>query len=66
MKDVNREQYSKKKGKDIPAECLDFVSSVSEYLQEKKLWSPTSIAKWENPLTDLYEFEYIIVTKEGE
>lgn len=66
MKDVNREQYSKKKGKDIPEECLDFVSSVSNYLQEKKLWSPTNIAKWENPLTDLYEFEYIIVTKRGE
>lgn len=66
MKDVNREQYSKKKGKDIPEECLDFVSSVSDYLQEKKLWSPTNIAKWENPLTDLYEFEYITVTKRGE
>ncbi|QSZ68142.1 hypothetical protein RJ40_11885 [Methanofollis aquaemaris] len=66
MKDVLREQYSKKKGKDIPAECLDFVSSVSDYLKDKKLLSVNGIVTWENSLTDLYEFEYILVTRKDE
>lgn len=66
MKDVHREQYSKKQGKDIPAECLDFVSSVSDYLKNKKLWSVNGIVTWENSLTDLYEFEYILVTRKDE
>ncbi|WP_342771117.1 MULTISPECIES: hypothetical protein [unclassified Methanoculleus] len=66
MKDVLREQYSKKQGKDIPAECLDFVSSVSDYLKNKKLWSANGIVTWENSLTDLYEFEYILVTRKDE
>ncbi|WP_214083807.1 hypothetical protein [Methanoculleus sp.] len=66
MKDVEREQFSKKKGKDIPEECLDFVRSVADYLKGKRLWNVSSIAKWENPLTDLYEYEYICATKQGE
>jgi len=63
MKDVLREQYSKKKGKDIPAECLDYVGSIAEYLKEHRLWNVKKISQWENPLTDVYEFEYICATK---
>jgi len=58
-KDVLREQYSPKKGKDIPAECLDFVESIAEYLKEHGLWNVKKISQWGNPLTDIYEFEYI-------
>jgi len=63
MKDVLREQYSKKKGKDIPAECLDYVGSIAEYLKQRGLWNVKKISQWENPLTDVYEFEYICATK---
>lgn len=63
MKDVLREQYSKKKGKDIPAECLNFVGSIVEYLKEHGLWNVKKMSQWGNPLTDLYEFEYIFATK---
>jgi hypothetical protein len=58
-KDVLREQYSPKKGKDIPAECLDFVESIAKYLKEHGLWNVKKISQWANPLTDIYEFEYI-------
>ncbi len=58
-KDVLREQYSPKKGKDIPAECLDFVESIAKYLKEHGLWNVKKISQWGNPLTDIYEFEYI-------
>lgn len=63
MKDVLREQYSKKKGKDIPAECLDYVESIAEYLKQRGLWNVKKISQWENSLTDVYEFEYICATK---
>jgi hypothetical protein len=62
-KDVKREQYSPKKGKDIENESLEFVKSVVDYLKEHELWNVKKLAKWQNPLTDLYEFEYILVTK---
>lgn len=62
-KDVKREQYSPKKGKDIENESLEFVSSIVDYLKEHELWSVKKLAKWQNPLTDLYEFEYILATK---
>lgn len=58
-KDVLREQYSPKKGKDIPTECLDYVKSIVQYLKEHGLWSIKKISQWENALTDVYEFEYI-------
>ncbi len=58
-KDVLREQYSPKKGKDIPKECLDYVNSIVTYLKEHDLWSVKKISQWGNPLTDVYEFEYI-------
>ena len=63
MKDVLREQFSKKKGKDIPAECLDYVGSIAEYLKQHGLWNVKKISQWGNPLTDVYEFEYICATK---
>jgi len=63
MKDVLREQYSKKKGKDIPAECLDYVGSIAEYLKQHNLWNVKKMSQWKNPLTDVYEFEYICATK---
>lgn len=58
-KDVLREQYSPKKGKDIPNECLDYVNSIVMYLKEHDLWSVKKLSQWGNPLTDVYEFEYI-------
>jgi hypothetical protein len=58
-KDVLREQFSPKKGKDIPSECLDYVNSVVKYLKDHGLWSIKKISQWGNPLTDVYEFEYI-------
>ena len=58
-KDVWREQFSPKKGKDIPLECLDYVNSIVKYLKEHGLWSVKKISQWGNPLTDVYEFEYI-------
>lgn len=66
MKDVLREQYSKKKGKDIPAECLDYVESIAEYLKLHNLWNVKKMSQWKNPLTDVYEFEYICATKTKE
>ena len=63
MKDVLREQYSKKKGKDIPAECLDYVESIAEYLKQHGLWNVKKISQWGNPLADVYEFEYICATQ---
>ena len=66
MKDVLREQFSKKKGKDIPAECLDYVGSIVEYLKQHGLWNVKKISQWKNPLTDVYEFEYICATEKGD
>lgn len=63
MKDVEREQYSKKRGKDIPADCLDYIQSIVTYLKKHGLWNVKKISQWENPLTDLYEFEYILAIK---
>ena len=63
MKDVLREQFSKKRGKDIPAECLDYVESIAEYLKEHGLWNVKKMSQWGNPLTDVYDFEYICATK---
>ncbi|CAD6491202.1 MAG: hypothetical protein LAKADJCE_00070 [Candidatus Argoarchaeum ethanivorans] len=62
-KDVLREQHDKNVGKDIPAECLDYVESIAEYLKEHGLWNVKKISQWGNPLTDVYEFEYICATK---
>ncbi|MFZ3167817.1 MAG: hypothetical protein WA130_09400 [Candidatus Methanoperedens sp.] len=63
MKDVEREQYSPKKGKDIPADCLDYSQSIVFYLKKHGLWNVKKISQWGNPLTDLYEFEYILAIK---
>jgi hypothetical protein len=63
MKDVEREQYSPKKGKDIPADCLDYTQSIVVYLKKHGLWNVKKISQWGNPLTDLYEFEYILAIK---
>ncbi|GFO97625.1 uncharacterized protein ig2599ANME_1830 [groundwater metagenome] len=63
MKDVEREQYSKKRGKDIPADCLDYIQSIVTYLKKHGLWNVKKISQWGNPLTDLYEFEYILAIK---
>lgn len=63
MKDVEREQYSPKKGKDIPADCLDYIQSIVTYLKKHGLWNVKKISQWGNPLTDLYEFEYILAIK---
>ncbi len=62
-KDVEREQYSTKKGKDIPMECLDYVESIVMYLRSHDLWDVKKISQWGNSLTDMYEFEYILATK---
>ena len=62
-KDVEREQYSPKKGKDIQAECLDYVESIVKYLKSHDLWDVKKISQWGNSLTDIYEFEYILATK---
>ncbi|HII06604.1 MAG TPA: hypothetical protein HA349_04620 [Methanotrichaceae archaeon] len=62
-KDVLREQYSPKKGKDIPAECLDYVESIVMYLRCHDLWDVKKISQWGNSLTDMYEFEYILAIK---
>ncbi|MDP3104068.1 MAG: hypothetical protein Q8M95_05620, partial [Candidatus Methanoperedens sp.] len=63
MKDVEREQYSPKRGKDIPADCLDYIQSIVTYLKKHGLWNVKKISQWGNPLTDLYEFEYILAIK---
>jgi len=62
-KDVLREQFSKKKGKDIPTECLDYVNSIVNYLKEHGLWSVKKISQWGNSLADVYEFEYIQISR---
>jgi hypothetical protein len=62
-KDVLREQYSPKKGKDIPSECLDYVTSIVRYLGDHGLWNVKKISQWGNPLTDVYEFEYIQIIR---
>lgn len=62
-KDIEREQYAPKKGKDIPSECLDYVESIAEYLKEHGLWNIKKMSQWGNPLTDMYEFEHIIASK---
>ena len=62
-KDIEREQYAPKKGKDIPSECLDYVESIAEYLKEHGLWNIKKISQWGNPLTDMYEFEHILASK---
>ncbi len=62
-KDVEREQYSPKKGKDIPTDCLDYIQSIVVYLKKHGLWNVKKISQWGNPLTDLYEFEYILAIK---
>lgn len=62
-KDVMREQYSPKKGKDIETESIEFTQNVVDYLKEHGLWNVKKLAQWQNPLTDMYEFEYILATK---
>jgi hypothetical protein len=64
-KDVMHEQYSRKKGKDIPSECIDFVQSIAEYLKEHNLWTVKKISQWGNELAVLYEFEYILKINEN-
>jgi len=53
----------KKKGKDIPTECLDYVNSIVNYLKEHGLWSVKKISQWGNSLADVYEFEYIQISR---
>jgi len=62
-KDVLREQYSPKKGKDIPTECLNYVENIVMYLRSHDLWDVKKISQWGNSLTDMYEFEYILAIK---
>jgi len=64
-KDVLREQYSPKKGKDIPKECLDYVEGIVSYLKSHGLWDVKKMSQWGNSLTDVYEFEYILSLKNG-
>jgi CRISPR-associated protein Csc3 len=58
-KDVLREQFSKKAGKDIPDDSMRFVESVVEYLEDHNLWDIKKMSQWENALANVYEFEYI-------